>query len=103
MRFLEDLIERAGEIPLKYFRSEMAVTDKRGKGESFDPVTRADRETEEFIRAGIAAEFPGHTIIGEEFGTTRRERGFPYLADRSHRRDTRVHFRHAHVGGPGQG
>lgn len=79
--FLEDLLEQAGEIPLKYFRSEMVVTDKHGKGESFDPVTRADRETEEFIRARIAAEFPNHTIIGEEFGTTQGTASLTWLID----------------------
>ena len=79
--FLERLVERAGEIPLRYFRSELEVTDKRGKGDSFDPVTRADRETEAFIRAGIAAQFPGHTIIGEEFGTTRGADALTWLID----------------------
>ena len=81
LHFLEDLIEQAGEIPLRYFRSGLAVTDKRGKGKSFDPVTRADRETEEFIRARIAAEFPGHTIIGEEFGTTQGTDSLTWLID----------------------
>ena len=79
--FLEGLIEQAGEIPLRYFRSDLVVTDKHLKGESFDPVTRADRETEEFIRAGIAAEFPGHTIIGEEFGTTQGTASLTWLID----------------------
>ena len=81
MPFLEDLIEQAGEIPLKYFRSDLVVTDKHLKGESFDPVTRADRETEEFIRARIAAEFPDHTIIGEEFGTTQGTASLTWLID----------------------
>ena len=79
--FLEELVEQAGEIPLKYFRSDLAVTDKRLKGKSFDPVTRADRETEAFIRARIAAEYPGHTIIGEEYGTKQGSDSFTWLID----------------------
>ena len=81
LSFLEELIERAGEIPLRYFRSDLAVTDKRKKGEAFDPVTRADRETERFIRAGIAAAYPDHGIIGEEFGTTQGDAALTWLID----------------------
>ena len=79
--FLEDLIEQAGEISLKYFRSDLAVTDKRQKGEAFDPVTRADRETEEFIRQRITGEYPDHSIIGEEFGVKNRSGPYTWLID----------------------
>jgi hypothetical protein len=34
-----------------------------------DVVTAADREVEEVMREMIAARYPGHAIIGEEFGT----------------------------------
>ena len=79
--FLEELVEQAGEIPLKYFRSDLEVTDKRLKGMSFDPVTRADRETEAFIRERIAAEYPGHSIVGEEYGTKQGSDPFTWLID----------------------
>lgn len=79
--FLEELIEQAGEISLRYFRKELTVTDKRQKGKAFDPVTRADRETEEFIRERIAAKYPGHAIIGEEFGTKTGTDSFTWLID----------------------
>ena len=81
MLFLEELIEQAGEVSLRYFRSELAVTDKRQKGKAFDPVTRADRETERFIRDRIAAAYPGHAIIGEEFGTKEGADSFTWLVD----------------------
>ncbi len=68
--FLETLIEQAGEVSLKHFRGDLTVTDKRLKGKAYDPVTQADRETEEFIRKRIAEEYPDHAIIGEEFGAT---------------------------------
>jgi myo-inositol-1(or 4)-monophosphatase len=32
-----------------------------------DPVSEADSKVERLIRAGVAARFPGHGIIGEEF------------------------------------
>lgn len=34
------------------------------------PVTNADREVEETLRQAIHAQFPGHSVFGEEFGLT---------------------------------
>lgn len=70
LAFLERVIEQAGEIALQYFRRELAISDKSGGEGKFDPVTRADREVEEFIRREILAQYPDHAIIGEELGTT---------------------------------
>lgn len=62
---LEDLSRRAGEITLKYFQNpELAVEAKADES----PVTIADRETEQFIRAEVARLYPGDVVIGEEFG-----------------------------------
>ncbi|MCY4338246.1 MAG: histidinol-phosphatase [Gammaproteobacteria bacterium] len=79
--FLEELVEQAGHIPLEYFRSDLVVTDKQQQGGAFDPVTRADRETEQFIRDRIAAAYPEHGIIGEEFGTTQGDAALTWLID----------------------
>lgn len=81
MLFLEELIKQAGEISLKYFRSDLAVTDKHQKGEAFDPVTRADRETEKFIRQRIDEAYPDHSIIGEEFGAKNGPGSYTWLID----------------------
>ena len=62
----------AAAIPMRYFRSEMAVEDKPDAS----PVTIADRETEEHIRRAIAERFPAHGIYGEEFGESGA--GSPY-------------------------
>ena len=51
---------------LPRFRADGAVANKVDGG--FDPVTEADREAERAIRALIAAEFPGHGLLGEEYG-----------------------------------
>jgi myo-inositol-1(or 4)-monophosphatase len=52
---------------LPFFRREFSVLHKEGKG-IFDPVTDADRKSEEVIRSYLAEEWPDHSIIGEEFG-----------------------------------
>ena len=81
LEFLESLVEQAGRIPLQYFRAELAVTDKCPRSGVFDPVTRADRETEEFIRQQITARYPSHSIVGEEFGKTGPDGPFTWLID----------------------
>lgn len=65
--FAEELAREAGRIAVGYFRSGVEVETKSDE----TPVTRADRETERFIRAAITERYPGHLVIGEEFGTTR--------------------------------
>lgn len=62
---LEKLARDAGEITLKYFQNaDLTVEAKQDES----PVTIADRETEQFIRAEVARLFPGDKVIGEEFG-----------------------------------
>ena len=62
-----ELAEAAGPIALRYFRAPLDVHNKLTGG-GFDPVTRADREVEAFIRDAIARRFPDHGILGEEHG-----------------------------------
>ena len=50
---------------LKYFRSGVTI-HKKPDG---SPVTIADKNTEEILRKLITRDFPGHGIIGEEFGS----------------------------------
>jgi myo-inositol-1(or 4)-monophosphatase len=45
--------------------AELEIEDK-SRGGVFDPVTQADREAEQAMRALIEAEFPDHGIAGEE-------------------------------------
>lgn len=69
-RYLETvpgLIREAGEITRRYFRrSDLAVDYKSDAS----PVTEADRETERFLRERLHRDFPGHRVVGEEFGTS---------------------------------
>ncbi len=60
--FAVDIIRQAGQITLKYFRSNHTTEFKHDNS----PVTIADRETERFIREKIAKEYPSDGILGEE-------------------------------------
>ncbi len=60
----EELARQAGEVTLRYF-GERVPAEAKGDG---SPVTRADREAEQLLRKGIRRRFPGHGILGEEFG-----------------------------------
>ncbi len=51
---------------------------RKGDG---SPVTTVDRAAEDAIRAIIAAEFPGHGIIGEERGDTAPDSEFVWVID----------------------
>jgi myo-inositol-1(or 4)-monophosphatase len=63
------LLVEAGQISLRQFRSSMVPEDKGGPA-GYDPVTAADRMTENFLRRNLSLLFPDSRIIGEERGTT---------------------------------
>jgi myo-inositol-1(or 4)-monophosphatase len=64
---------------LPHFRSRLAV-DHKG-GDLFDPVTRADRDAESAIRAGLAEAYPSHGIVGEEFGVQASDSEYCWVID----------------------
>ena len=61
------LADLAAEVTLSLFRRHGETIDKAGPG-AFDPVTRADREAEQVMRAFLESELPDDGIDGEEFG-----------------------------------
>lgn len=65
--FAERLADAARGETLPRFRAGLGAETKSSS--AFDPVTDADREAERALRAMIRAEFPGHGLIGEEFGS----------------------------------
>jgi histidinol phosphatase-like enzyme (inositol monophosphatase family) len=69
--------EAAASIPMRYFRSAIAVEDKPDES----PVTIADRETEEHIRRAIQERFPSHGILGEEFGRSDAKSDTTWIVD----------------------
>ncbi|MDF2371078.1 MAG: histidinol phosphate phosphatase [Rhizobiaceae bacterium] len=60
------IVQDASAVALRYFRKKRLDVDAKADD---SPVTIADRETELFIRKALEKAFPGHAIIGEEFGT----------------------------------
>ncbi|HEX5319919.1 MAG TPA: histidinol-phosphatase [Stellaceae bacterium] len=72
-----DLADAAGEAIRPYFRSPLKVDDKPDQS----PVTAADRGAETAMRRLIAARFPEHGIIGEEFGRERENAEFVWVLD----------------------
>jgi len=62
--FAVTLSHEAGELALSYYGG---TVDHEAKGDG-TPVTIADREAEELIRAKVEARYPEHSILGEEYG-----------------------------------
>lgn len=80
VEFAVDVMAQAGDISLRYFRTTLDVENK-AKKRAWDPVTRADREVETFIRERIRERFPGHAIIGEEYGNEGAGSAYSWLID----------------------
>jgi len=68
--FAVELSREAARAALPFFRGDFAQEDKGGPG-AFDPVTEADRAAEAAVRRLIAARYPDHGVIGEEYGEDR--------------------------------
>lgn len=66
LEFATETAYLAGKLTLGYFqagvRPDMKADDT--------PVTVADRGAEELVRARIEQRFPGHAVLGEEFGAS---------------------------------
>lgn len=72
-----EIAQIGGQNTLKYFKKEMKVISKADDS----PVTIADRETEQIMRAEITKRYPKHGIIGEEFGKTNEESNIQWVLD----------------------
>jgi len=62
----------AGRLTLGYYQGGQHALRAEFKADH-SPVTVADRKAEELIRDRIGARYPGHAIVGEEFGATGSE------------------------------
>ena len=79
-RFVEQLADVSAEAILPFFRTALATEDK-ARGGAFDPVTEADRAAETVMRRLIEKYFPGHGVIGEEFGSRRENAEYVWVLD----------------------
>lgn len=75
--FAGELADAAGVAIRPHFRQPIDIDDKADAS----PVTIADREAEQAIRALIKARHPDHGIIGEEYGEEGADRRFVWVLD----------------------
>ena len=76
---LLDAADVAAAHTLPRFRTAIAVDNKWTEG--FDPVTEADRQAELAVREVIAARFPEHGLIGEEWDDKATDGRFSWVID----------------------
>ena len=78
--FLNALAKDLTRYYYKKLNKPFKVINK-SRGKNFDPVTKADRAFEKFIRSKIKKKFPTHEIIGEEFGQKKTKSDFTWVID----------------------
>ena len=78
-QFVDQLAAASGDTILPFFRTALAVENKKADG--FDPVTAADRAAEQTMRALIRKHFPDHGILGEEYGSERTDAEYVWVLD----------------------
>ena len=79
-KFVDGLARKLTKFYYSKLNRTFKVSNKlRGKG--FDPVTTSDKAFEKFIRKEIGKRFPGHQVIGEEFGKKKTKSDFTWVID----------------------
>jgi myo-inositol-1(or 4)-monophosphatase len=71
------LAKESAPIIKKYFRNKLFIENKPDQS----PVTVADKEAEDTMRGIISRNYPGHGIIGEEFGTINPDAEYVWVLD----------------------
>ncbi len=79
--FAHRLADAAGRVIRPYFRRKIDIVDKGAGVAMFDPVTAADKQAEEAIRALIELECPADGILGEEFPEKEGTSGLVWVID----------------------
>ncbi|PQA88755.1 inositol monophosphatase family protein [Hyphococcus luteus] len=77
--FAGRLADAARGESLTRFRKGATIFNKAGPW--FDPVTDADREAERALRRMIESVYPGHGLLGEEFGEREGEGAWRWVLD----------------------
>jgi histidinol phosphatase-like enzyme (inositol monophosphatase family) len=75
--FIKSLADESGKIIKKYFRTSFSIENKP----DHTPVTIADKKAEEVMREMIMKKFPGHGILGEEFGKYNEKSEYQWILD----------------------
>ena len=77
------LVKLAKDLTIYYYKNlnhPFKVINK-SKTKGYDPVTKADRAFEKFIRLKIKKRFPKHQVIGEEFGKKESDSDYTWVLD----------------------
>lgn len=77
LEFAEDACRRAGQETLHYFQTNLKVQAKQDGS----PVTAADLASEKILRRLIERHCPEHSILGEEFGETKKRSPWRWILD----------------------
>lgn len=77
LAFAVDAAWLAGRSTLSHFQTEVTVDMKPDRS----PVTVADRSAERLLRDAIAARFPDHAVLGEEFGAGGNRSDYRWVID----------------------
>ncbi|MEE2955759.1 MAG: histidinol-phosphatase [Pseudomonadota bacterium] len=75
--FAISLADTSGPIIRRHFRTPMKIDTKPDNS----PVTIADQEVEQTMRALIAEHYPEHGVFGEEFGQHQKDSEFQWCLD----------------------
>jgi len=78
--FLNNLAKELTKFYYLKLNKTFKVSNKL-KGKGYDPVTTSDKAFERFIRSKINKKFPGHQVIGEEFGHKKTSSVFTWVID----------------------
>lgn len=77
LEFAVDAAWQAGRLTLAHYQTGVAVQRKVDRS----VVTVADREAEQLLRRLIAARYPDHAVVGEEFGSDDRRSSHRWVID----------------------
>jgi histidinol phosphatase-like enzyme (inositol monophosphatase family) len=77
LEFALDAVWQAGRLTLGYFQAGVSVDRKADN----TPVTIADREAEQRLRALINQYWPEHGIVGEEYGQSTTNSQYTWIID----------------------
>lgn len=73
----EAALDASGAAIRRYFRAGVDAEQKDDES----PVTVADREAEQMLRAALTAAFPDHGLLGEEFPATKPDARYIWVID----------------------
>lgn len=78
LQIAQEAVTQAGKVVRPYFRQSSLHADVKSDE---SPVTQADRESEQAIRAILQKETPNFGIIGEEFGINKTDSKYQWVID----------------------